>query len=348
MEQLNDSMPIDHDPSGNGVFNFADMALPQGPLDMTGYEDFAVTAHPAASSNGETMDESISHMMFSSMPWMGVSGYDTQVSPPELGNAGAYKQYQELPPGPNQLPTPTPTAARTTQSLQTNTPGMTNAAAPYQSFNGACSAEDGKVEDILRALVDLLAQPSAWHEFPNDRGDATTILNHDARDRMVAAVQLLLHRALCQNRVVLSPSTHGAFGRIVALPPSHVLVQFIDLYAVRIDSIHPYLDLAGSPNISIKDILQIDMADVGILLVVLLVAQGAMLTDHRESFILAQGLMELCKLALNDVLETRSIAQPMVGGCALQLLTLCAWSGNPSFASVRAFFEHPCLAMRLT
>jgi hypothetical protein len=348
VEELIDFMPLDQDLSGNGMFNFADMALSQGPLDMTGYKDFAGTANTATSSSGETMDESISHIMLSSMPWMDVSGYDIQVSPLEIGKAKFHKQHQELLPGPDQLPTPTLTAAQTIQSPQMNTPGMSNAVTPYQSLEGASPAEVGKVEDVLRALVDLLAQPSAWHAFPNDRGDATQILNHDARDRMVAAVQLLLHRALCQNRVVLSPSTHGAFGRIVALPPSHVLVHFIELYAARVDSIHPYLGLGGSPSISIRDILQVDMADIGILLLILLVAQGAMLTDHHESHILAYGLIELCKLALNDVLETRSIAQPMVGGCALQLLTLCAWSGHPSFASVRTLYEYPCLIMRLT
>jgi hypothetical protein len=265
---------------------------------MTDYEDFAGFAYPAASINDQI-------------------------------------QHHPLTAGANQLPTPTPTAARTIQNSQTNTPMGQIAFSPDQPLAGERTTQEGKVDDVLRSLVDLLAQPNAWQEFPDESGDAAQILTHDARDRIVATVQLLLHRALCQNRVVLSPSTHGAFGRIVALPPSHVLVYFIQLYAARVDCIHPYLGLAGSPTISIKDILQIDMADVGILLVIFLVAQGAMLTNHHESLILAHGLVEICKLALNDVLDTRSIAQPMVGGCTLQLLTLCAWSGKHSFASVR-------------
>jgi hypothetical protein len=292
------------------MFDFSDMALPQEPFKMTGYEDF-------------TMDETTSHMMFSSMPWMSLPGLDSQASSIGMGSTEFHKQHQELPPpGPNQLPTPALAATHTTHSSQTTTPGMNN-------------AQEGKVEDDLRALAELLAQSGAWHEFPYNKCDATQNLDQDARDRIVAAVQLLLHRALCQNRVVLPPSTHGAFGRIVALPPSHVLVNFVELYATRIDTIHPYLGLAGSPHINIKDILHIDMADVGILLVILLITQGAMLASHHESFILAHGLVEICKLALDDVLQTRSIVQPMVGGCALQLLTLCAWSGKHSLASVR-------------
>jgi hypothetical protein len=58
-----------------------------------------------------------------------------------------------------------------------------------------------------------------------------------------------------------------------------------------------------------------------------------MLTDHSESHILANGLIEVCRIALDDVLENRSISQPMIGGIALQLLTLCARSGKDSFAS---------------
>jgi hypothetical protein len=306
---------------------------------MTGSEDFAGLSYPAASSHDETNNETTSHMMFSSMPWMDLSGLDSQASS-MMGSTDFHKQHQKLPPpGPNQLPTSTLTTAlttaHTTLSPQTTTPGMTNAPTPYWSPEGTCPAQEGKVEDDLRALAELLAQPGAWREFPDNKCDATQTLDHEARDRIVAAVQLLLHRALCQNRVVLPPTTHGAFGRIVALPPSHVLVYFVEIYATRIDFVHPYLGLAGSPDINIKDILQIDMADVGILLVILLITQGAMLASHHESLILAHGLVEICKLALDDVLQTRSIVQPMVGGCALQLLTLCAWSGKHSLAKVR-------------
>jgi hypothetical protein len=330
MEQSSDFMSPAQDSSGNETFDFADIALSQVPLDMTGYEDFAGLSYPVTLTHDETMDESTSHMMFSSMPWMGSSGLVSQNSSTRMGSTEAHQQHLELPfPGPNQLPTP-----HTTQSPQTTTLDMSNVAASDRSLEGVRPAEADKVEDVLRALAELLAQPGAWREFPSNSCEATQTLDHDARDRIVAAVQLLLHRALCQNRVVLSPSTHGAFGRIVALPPSHVLVYFLELYATRIDSIHPYLGLSGSPRINIDDILQIDMADVGILLVILLIAQGAMLSNHHESLILAHGLVEICKLALNDLLETRSIAQPMVGGCALQLLTLCAWSGKHPLAKV--------------
>ncbi|PZD29742.1 hypothetical protein A1F97_10272, partial [Pyrenophora tritici-repentis] len=59
----------------------------------------------------------------------------------------------------------------------------------------------------------------------------------------------------------------------------------------------------------------------------------AMLTDQHESHVLAHGLIEVCRIALDDLLESQSIAQPMVGGSALQLLTLCTRSGKDCLTS---------------
>lgn len=328
----------DNQPSSNESFNFSSTAFPQGPLGITNYEEFVGFSYPVTSSDGEVMDGNTSNTLFSSMPWLDVGGnrngtLDFQVSPIGVGRAGSHKLEQHLSRGPSQLPTPAPTTARTVQSSQATSPSLQHIFTQYKNLEEAQTAGNGTSDDVLGDMVDLLAQPDVWHGLPGSSSDATQVLPHDARDRIVAAVQLLLYRAL-QTRSSPSPSNHGLFGRFVVLPPSHVLVHFVELYAARIDSIQPYLGLAGSPKISIKDILQVNMADVGVLLVILLITQGAMLTDHRESLILADGLTEVCRVALNDVLESRSMAQPMVGGSALQLLTLCAWSGKDSFASV--------------
>ncbi|KAI4694334.1 hypothetical protein J4E81_006551 [Alternaria sp. BMP 2799] len=187
-------------------------------------------------------------------------------------------------------------------------------------------------DDVLAQMVDLLAQPTAWQGLAENDSEPSQSLSHDARDRVVATVQILLQRALW-SRQSPSTSSQGLFGRIVVLPPSNVLMHFVETYANRIDSIQPYLGLAGSSSINVTDILQVDKADVGILLIILLISQGAMLTDHFESHVLANGLIEICRIALDDVLESRSISQPMIGGIALQLLTLCARSGRDSFAA---------------
>ena len=131
-----------------------------------------------------------------------------------------------------------------------------------------------------------------------------------------------------------SASNRGLFGPVVVLPPSNVLAHFVELYASCVNIVQPYLGLAGAPHVKIQHILQVNIVDVGILLVILLITQGAMLTDHSHSLILADGLTEICRPALDDVLESRTMSDPMVGGNALQLLTVCAWSGRDSFTSV--------------
>jgi hypothetical protein len=338
MEQLPNFMLSDSQTPSNELFDFSSTAFPPETLDLSSYEDFIGLSYPASSSNGDAVNGNTSNTIFSSMPWLGVSdnrsgSLDSQVSPLGVESPDAYNLQQTLSLGPRQPATPAPSTAQTIQGPQTHSPGLQDNSTPYKKLKQAHNTGNGTSDDVLGDMVDLLAQQDVWHDLPESSSDVTQVLPHDARDRIVAAVQLLLHRAL-QTHDSLSPSRHGVFGRIVVLPPSHVLIHFVELYAARVDIVQPYLSMAGSPRISIKEILQVDMADVGILLLILLITQGAMFTDHRESLILADGLTEICRLALNDVLESRSMAQPIVGGSALQLLTLCAWSGRDSFASV--------------
>lgn len=161
------------------------------------------------------------------------------------------------------------------------------------------------------------------------------LLDH-VRDRLVGVVQLMLSKAPQKrsNTPGSDWSNIGLFGPLVVLPPSNVLLQFVELYAVRVDPIQTYLGLAGSPSVKINDILQINMFDVGLLLILILIAQGALLADDKNSLVLADGLTELCKLAMDDILERYTVADPMVSGIGLQLLTICTWSGRDLFASV--------------
>jgi hypothetical protein len=301
VENFSNFVLHDGQPPNSELFDFPSTALPQDPLHFAGYGDFMDLSYPIASSHGDMPSGSASNTPFSSVPWLNESAVRGESPGSQLS------------------------------------PSMQNVSAHHQNFEETRTGGAETSADVLGHMVDLLAQPGAWHGFPGGASDATQVLSHDARDRIVAAVQLLLHRALCQTRSTRSPlsSSHGLFGRIVALPPSHVLVHFLDLYAARVDFIQPYLGMAGSPKISINDILQVNMADVGILLVVLLITQGAMLTGHHNALILADGLTEVCRVALNDVLESRSMEQSLVGGSTLQLLTLCTWSGKDSFFTVR-------------
>jgi hypothetical protein len=330
MEQFTGYMVPDSQTQNGDMFSFTNAALPQGSLDLSGYEDFMGFSYPATSANGDVMDASSSNNFFASLPDM--NGSDPQFSSHSMGSGQMFQQHHDLSREANQPPTPPATTPRGTVSIPASSPELQTPFTPKPCAQNAPVDRPATPDDVLAQMVNLLAQPDAWHGLPDSNSDSSQTLSHDARDRIVATVQLLLQRAL-QSRHSPSSSSQGLFGRIVVLPPSHILMHFIETYATRIDSIQPYLGLAGSSIVNIHDILQVDMDDVGILLIILLITQGAMLTDHPESHILANGLMEVCRIALNDVLENRSISQPMIGGIALQLLTLCARSGKDSIAS---------------
>ncbi len=157
------------------------------------------------------------------------------------------------------------------------------------------------------------------------------------RDRLVAVVQTWLSRAAMslQMRMNGIGGGGGLFGPLVVLPPSKVMQQFVEVYAARVE---PHLAVASSPRIRIAKILRVHgAAGVASLLVTILVAQGAMLTDHAHAAALADGLFEVCRPAVADLLARYSIADPMVGGSALQLLILGAWSGRDSITAVSDF-----------
>lgn len=325
-------------PNSDGSFCFASTDSPHEVPHVTDCTDFFDFSYADMSKSDDTTDASIAEILFPTIPWFIAPHNQStilgdQIPPLEVGNAESDRQQQKISCELNQVLTPTSLTARTNQGSQAPPPNLRNGPLQNQYSGYSQKAGYGASEDVLGDMVDLLTQPGGWHGIPENCASATQALSHCARDRIVAAVQLLLHRAM-QNRYSHSTSSQGLFGQIVVLPPSNVLVHFIELYAARVESTQPYLGLAGSPRISIKAILEVNMTDIGILLVILLFTQGAMLTDHRESLILADGLTEVCRVALNDILETQSIAHPMVGGSAIQVLTLCAWSGKQSFASV--------------
>ncbi|KAG9191293.1 hypothetical protein G6011_09381 [Alternaria panax] len=331
MEQFTGYMVPENQQQNNDMFVF-NTTLSQGPLNLGGYDEFMSFTYPGVTANSDATDTSTSNNLFSSMQSMDMHGNDPQFSPLVVGNGQMFRQHHNMSHAPNQPPTPPDTTPRTTNSVPASPPGMQLPFTPERRPSKTPIDKPATPDDALTQMVELLAQPDAWHGLPDGNSDSSQTLSHDARDRIVATVQVLLQRAL-QSRYSPTAPSQGLFGRIVVLPPSHVLMHFIDTYASRIDSIQPYLGLAGSSIVNIQDILQIDMADVGILLIILLIAQGAMLTDDPESQILANGLIEVCRIALDDVLESRSISQQMIGGIALQLLTLCARSGKDSFTS---------------
>lgn len=185
------------------------------------------------------------------------------------------------------------------------------------------------VDEAIRDWIGLLARPRTWSQS-NITSAKGQPLATGARDRITATVQLLLSRALQTPRLAstMMSVSMPIFGPIVLLPPSEVLIHFIEIYSNRVSSTQPYLGLAGSPHVRVQDILQVDMIDVGVLLVLLLIAQGAMLADDAHCHKFAEGLAQICQVAVDDVLAVKSLTDPLVSGIASQSLTLSVWCGS--------------------
>ncbi|KAK4230208.1 hypothetical protein QBC38DRAFT_357468 [Podospora fimiseda] len=146
-----------------------------------------------------------------------------------------------------------------------------------------------------------------------------------ARDQMLAMTQGFLHRAL---------EVHRAHGRsrgatkyefnYVVLPPSHILEHFLRSY---VRSLSVYYPLVTAGQVDPNEMLQTNSASV--LLVLLMIAQGAAAMPVAEAQHLSAGLTETCRISLFDMVEKDvQHTDPISLRCALLFIVLGAWSGD--------------------
>ncbi len=119
-------------------------------------------------------------------------------------------------------------------------------------------------------------------------------------------------------------SNTSGFGFLV-LPPSKVLEHFLKDYTCSLSS---YYSLAASEIIDVNDLMHDNQASA--LLVLLMIAQGAIATATDEARFLSAGLTETCRISLFDIIEKdiELCADPVVLQCALLFTILGAWGGD--------------------
>jgi hypothetical protein len=177
------------------LYMLVDTTFPQGRSDITGYDEFMGFPYPV-SQGDEPMDVTTSTRLFPSMALPEMQPNEPHLSPRGPKNNGLYKHQQGLFHGTNYLPTPPLTGPRMESSVSLGLASSQWTSCSQKKNRDIPIGSLDATDDVLGDLVDVLARPDAWYGLSSNKSDSTVALSHDARDRIVATMQLLLQRAL--------------------------------------------------------------------------------------------------------------------------------------------------------
>ncbi|KAK4549222.1 hypothetical protein LTR36_007680 [Oleoguttula mirabilis] len=195
------------------------------------------------------------------------------------------------------------------------------------------------LEQTLRNHEGWSTWSPQWEEGDFAGGDHLTVmqLHESTRDKLLAITQSFLHKALEIHREGgshHSPSTasHHSPGshsgsNFVLLPPARVLEYFLRSYA---NCFERYFPLTSRGVLDANELLHCYNDRAASLLVLMMIAQGAMNIPSREARMLTGGLTEACRISLFDLIERNVImsGDPIVLHSALLFTVQAAWSGD--------------------
>ena len=171
-------------------------------------------------------------------------------------------------------------------------------------------------------------------EFASGEQLAVMQLQESTRDKLLAITQTFLHKALeihQDNGLSLtldnaSPS-RSLNSNFVLLPPTRVLEYFLRSYA---NSFERYYALTSRGMLDANELMHCYNEKASSLLILMMIAQGAMAIPSLEGRWLAGGLTEACRISLFDLIEKNIImsGDPIVLHSALLFTALAAWSGD--------------------
>jgi len=194
----------------------------------------------------------------------------------------------------------------------------------------------------LEGLEQTLKNQDTWSSWDTqlddiDRATGEEVLTESfigcTRDKLLAITQGFLHKALEIHRArpVGSPESLGTSNldcaQFIILPPPEVLEHFLRAYVCRFE---PYYGFVSGGILKPNEIMQLSNGKASSLLLLLMVAQGAMATSTVQARYLTSGLTEACRISLFDIIEKDIVlsSDPIVLRCALLCTTLAAWSGD--------------------
>ncbi|KAF1920324.1 hypothetical protein BDU57DRAFT_552744 [Ampelomyces quisqualis] len=176
----------------------------------------------------------------------------------------------------------------------------------------------------------------SWDESDFQQGGQIVVANFGeaTRDKLLAITQSFLHKALDIHKDGSSSSSSGespgsiaSGSNFILLPPARVLEYFLRSYA---NSFERYYPTSARGVLDINELMQNYNDKASSLLILMMIAQGAMNIPSVEARWLTGGLTEACRISLFDLIEKNIImaGDPIVLRAALLFTVQAAWSGD--------------------
>lgn len=176
----------------------------------------------------------------------------------------------------------------------------------------------------------------AWDEADFQQGGQIAVakLGEATRDKLLAITQSFLHKALDIHKDGSSSSSSGespgsiaSGSNFVLLPPARVLEHFLRSYA---NSFERYYPTSARGVLDTNELMQNYNDKASSLLILMMIAQGAMNIPSVEARWLTGGFTEACRISLFDLIEKNIImaGDPIVLRAALLFTVQAAWSGD--------------------
>lgn len=191
-----------------------------------------------------------------------------------------------------------------------------------------------RLEETLRNHESWATWTPKWNEADLAAGgDFMTVmqLHESTRDKLLAITQSFLHKALETHREGRGSRPHtpnsSGVSNFVLLPPARVLEYFLRSYS---NSFERYFPLTSKGILDANELMHCYNDKAASLLVLMMVAQGAMNIPSAEARMLTGGLTEACRISLFDLVERNIImsGDPIVLHSALLFTVQAAWSGD--------------------
>ena len=177
----------------------------------------------------------------------------------------------------------------------------------------------------------------SWDEsdFQQEGRIKVAKLQENTRDKLLAITQSFLHKALDIHKDAMSassssgesPGSSASLSNFIILPPARVLEYFLKSYA---NSFERYFPTSSRGLLDTNELMQNYNDKASSLLILMMIAQGAMAIPSMEARWLTGGITEACRISLFDLIEKNIImaGDPIVLRAALLFTVQAAWSGD--------------------